>query len=935
MRDVQEMVDVDPKWSMVLILLLLFGSFMVFPSSVVCEGEAGDSLDSNRLLQYEWPWIHGDPGFTRFSEGPAPESPDILWKTGVEGIQSYIAAFDGKVFVTTSTDVLALDKDCGSIVWNTTLPSVQRWPAVFKIDEKRLVIGSHCLEIETGRILWVSEDFSAKVSYWAEGVYSPQEEMFYVQDTSVVQGWNFSDPSEPPVLEWETYISGSTSAGTGIQYGDGRVFPGSFEPYQMALNATTGDILWETETTGAMCFSGSYYEGKLLKAGEQDNTFYCFDAETGDILWEYHPGTQLGYWVSGSAAAYGMVYGLNKDGHLYALDVESGELMWKYEGPGYMFWPGWPVVGDGKVYATTGQRVSYHPHTLEYSESEFVCLDAFTGKPVWKLPIEAHPPRESTALAYGNLYLIPGYIEENKMDSYETLDEVWAIGRKSWGVWRGDSGNRGAGGSGPTEFNLRWKFTADGGVTSTPVIADGKVYVGSQDRNIYSLDARDGRLLWNFSIDARVKSSPAVVDNRVYIGPDDGYVYSLDAEDGSFQWKTYAGGEVEAPFKAVTGIRSSPTVVADKVYVGSLDSHLYCLDVDSGDIVWRYNTTGYITSSPAVVDGEVYLTSQEPSAGTLYKLNASDGSSIWEYEIPYVLTGDRGTDLHSSPVVGDGMVFVAANKDVYYGVNATTGETEWSYVTLRGTEDLGGYLVASPAYHNGTLFIVDMFFITALEGHSGEVMWRSWIGTELYTSPTYADGKIYVTTDRRFVYILNATDGERLSSFELNSNSWSAPSLYEGRLYFGSNDWNVYCLDEVPVTRGQIHGELSREEVEEGETISLCGQLTPKIGKTPITVSVENPDGEVDSLQVISENDGAFTVHCTPDLIGEWTVSLHCSGATYIMESKEISFNVVEPPSLTSSQPSSIPLSDVFLVVGVVFVTLIGATAYAVFKKKR
>jgi len=933
----------------ILVSLLILSSFMAFPDSVSGIFDTNNTInDYGDLLQYEWPQIHGDSGFTRFSEGPAPESSDILWKTTIEGIQSYVTAFNGKVLVTTSTNVIALNKDTGAVIWNTTLPDRQRWPAVFKIDETRLVVAKYCLEIETGEILWTSDKFSAKVSYWAESVYSPEEEMFYTQGESTVQAWNFSNPAEPPTLEWETYVSGSTSSGTGIQYGDGRVFPGSFEPHQIALNATTGEVLWDTETTGAMSFSGSYYEGKLLKAGETDNTFYCFDAETGEILWEYTSGTHLGYWISGSAAAYDMVYELNKDGNLYALDVNTGQLVWKYEGPGYMFWPGWPVVADGKVHATTGQRVSYDPYTLEYSESEFVCLDAFTGALIWELDIETHCPRDSIAIAYGNLYIIPGYIEEMTMDRYETLDEIWAIGSSdSWSMWRNDSENSGSGQSGPTELNLRWNFTTGGGVVSTPVIVEGRVYVGSQDKNIYCIDARDGGLLWNFMTGARIKSSPAVVNGKLYVGPDDGYVYCLDAKNGRLVWKTYAGGYIEAHFKAVTGIRSSPIVVDDRVYVGSLDANLYCFDANSGDVVWSYGTGGYITSSPAVSNGVVYITSKEASSGVLYKIDAADGTLIWKCDIPYVIVADRGTDLQVSPTVGDGMVFVAANKQNYYGVNAETGEIEWIYVTTEGTEGIGGYLVASMAYHDGELYIVDMFFITALDANTGEVVWKSWIGTELYTSPTYAGGKIYVTTDRRFVYVLNATNGARLSFFETGSNSWSAPSVYEGRLYFGCNDGNVYCLDDNTVTYGQIYAELDTNEVETGGIITGCGQLTPGIAHAQITVTFVKSDGTVDSIQVTAQNDGAFSFNYTPNVVGEWTVSIRCSGATYIMQSVELPFNVVETqqqtfePEQTSpeqeqptlEQDSGIP-TEYATAAAIIIIALIAVVSYWFMKKR-
>lgn len=933
------------KIAFLLAILLVSWSFMTF-SKASKESAVNLAIDHGDLLQYEWPQNHGNPAFTRFSMGPAPDAPDILWKTTIEGIESYISAFNGKIFVTTARNVIALDKDTGTFIWNTTLPDTQRWPAVFKIDETRLVIGKHCLETETGEILWTSIDFSAKMSFWAESVYSPEEKMFYTQGESAVQAWNFSNPSKPPTLAWETYIPGSTTSGTGIQYGDGKVFPGSFEPHQMALDAKTGRVLWDTETGGAMSFSGSYFQGKLLKAAEHDNTFYAFDAESGKILWKYNPGTQLGTWVSGSAVAYDMVYELNKDGNLYALDVNTGQLVWKYKGPGYMFWPGWPVIGDGKVYATTGQRASYDPYTLEYSESEFVCLDAFTGDLVWKLPIETHPPRDSVAIAYGNLYLIPGYIEEMRMNSYQTLDEIWAIGTEPWSMWRKDSRNNGMGQSGPTELNLRWKFKAGGGVVSSPSIVDGRVYVGSQDKNMYSINARNGRLLWNFTTGARILSSPAVVSGKVYVGPDDGYVYCLDAKNGSLMWNTYAGGYIGVPFKAATGIRSSPIVVGGRVYVGSLDTNLYSLDANSGDVVWTYKTEGYITSSPAVADGEVYFTSQEPNSGALYKLNAHNGTLIWKLDIPYVLTADRGIDLHASPTVADGMVFAAANKEMYYGINATTGEIKWTYATAKGTEDLGGYLVASMAYHDGQLLIVDMFFITALDANTGEVVWKSWIGTELYTSPTYADGKVYITTDRRLVYVLNSTNGNKLSFFETGSNSWSSPSVYEGRVYFGSNDGNLYCLDDYPVIHGQISSELDKDQVVIGESVTGQGQLTPRIANAPITVTFLRTNGTVDNVQVTTTNDGNFTFTYTPDVVGNWTVSIWCLGVTYIMQSADLHLVVVEPTeTLPEPEPTNgeePPPSDnssiliVYLIVAAVTISLalIIIVAYLFIRKK-
>jgi outer membrane protein assembly factor BamB len=748
------------------------------------------------LLQYEWPQLQGDPSFTRFSAGPAPDAPDFLWKTNITGIQSYVAAFNGKVFVTTKTAVFALDRETGSILWNTTVPAPGSWPAVYKIDDTHLVIGNSSLDIETGRILWTSSIFSANpAAFFVANVYSPEEKMFYVKTGSFVQGWDFSDPSIPPTMEWETYVSGGGLVGSGVQYGDGKVFPGSYDPHQMALDAKTGKVLWDTETKTPMVFSGSYYQDKFFRGGTHDNSLYCFNAATGEILWTFNPQTEDGYFCIGPAVAYGMVYALNKDGHLYALDLDTGDLVWKYKGPGTLMFPGNPVIADGKIYATTGQTASY---TGQEGESEFACLDAYTGQLIWKLPIEAFAPRESVAIAYGTLYLIPGdvtkAVDVESGEEYATFNQVWAIGTRSWHMWRHDAAHSGTGQFGPANLTLSWKFTTDGAVVSSPSIADGRVYVGSHDKNIYCLNARTGSFIWKFTTNERIKSSPAVVDGRVYVGPDDGYIYCLDAYNGGLIWSTYAGGSIQVNFGAAPALRSSPIVVGDKVYVGSLDTNVYCLDNRDGKVVWTYKTDGYITSSPAVVDGAVYVVSQEPESGALYKLDASDGSFIWKRELPYEIVLTGGTDMHASPTVADGMVFVSSNVKEYYGINAATGSIEWTYRTAAA----GEFIICSPVYTDGKLFIVDHFSIVCADAKTGSAIWSTYLGEELYISPSYADGKLYVVTDQRSVYVLNATDGEKLGVFSTGSNSWSSPTISDGRVYVGCNDWNVYCLAEYP-----------------------------------------------------------------------------------------------------------------------------------------
>ncbi|MGE5637413.1 MAG: PQQ-binding-like beta-propeller repeat protein [Chloroflexota bacterium] len=749
------------------------------------------------MLQFEWPQFTGDSTLSRFSSGPAPSSSAILWKANVPGIQSFITAFDGMVFVTTNSSVIALDRDTGNIHWSTEIPMNGTWPVAYKIDNTHLIVESTCLDTETGHILWTSILFCADTGNFNTNVYSEVEKMFYVKNLSYIDAWSFSDPSKPPTLAWRTYVPGGGRVGSGVAYGNGMVFPGSFQNLQVAIDAKTGNIVWTTRTKSPMIFSGSYYQGRFLRGGTDDNTMYCFNATNGNTIWTYSVNSN-GYFTSGTAAAYGMIYEPNKDGNIYAIDIATGKLVWKYKGPGTMIFPGTPVVADGKVYVTTGQNATFGE---EKGASEFACLNAYTGEVVWKLPIEAFAPRESVAVAYGKLYLIPGdvttAVDAISGSEYLAQGQVWAIGcissqvsNGSWPMFRHDASRSSIGTGGPSNLTLVWKFATDGAVMSSPSIVNGILYIGSQDKNVYAIDAWSGTLIWNFTTAGTIESSPAVVDGKVFVGSDDGYIYCLDAQKGDILWKRFVNGDSPVTSGAAVMLRSSPAVADNIVYIGSVDGNLYALNINSGAIVWKFETQGPITSSPTISDGMVYVTSEEPTEGALYKVNANTGELIWRKPLQYQHTFTGGTDMQGTPTVANGMVFASTDLSEYYGIDVATSDTVWTFANPDAIE----FIVSSPIYLDGKLFIIDKYDIACLNATTGKKIWSSYSGDELYVSPSYADGNLYVVTSQRHIFIINATNGDRALAYTTPSASWSSPTLSNGRLYIGNNDWNIYCL---------------------------------------------------------------------------------------------------------------------------------------------
>lgn len=144
------------------------------------------------------------------------------------------------------------------------------------------------------------------------------------------------------------------------------------------------------------------------------------------------------------------------------------------------------------------------------------------------------------------------------------------------------------------------------------------------------LDAANASTLvptWFFKTPATVTASPAVKDGRVFVGDWTGTMYALDADDGSLLWSQTTEPAPGAPFGPIV---SSAAVAPDRngrdlVVVGS-GPRLYAFDAQTGAIAW----IGYFGSGAA-----------DPALG-----------------LPDDHPVDEETEIESSPVVHDGVVYV-------------------------------------------------------------------------------------------------------------------------------------------------------------------------------------------------------------------------------------------------------------------------------------
>ena len=373
----------------------------------------------------------------------------------------------------------------------------------------------------------------------------------------------------------------------------------------------------------------------------------------------------------------------------------------------------------------------------------------------------------------------------------------------------------------PTEIEPTWIFETGFWILSSPVIVDGVVYIASYDSNLYAIDYFSGELIWNMTLGDVAFSTPAIdIDNkRLYICAD--LLYGIDTDNGQVDW-TF---QTQSPYNWEI---NSPVFHDNKVFIGSLDGNMYAVNSFTGDEVWHFTTgtyvgdtreddsEGWIYGSPTVVDGKVFFSTANEGGNEgaayvskMYALDEATGDVIWVYNfgngaIPY--TGDHsGSGPSVDMSIGDnGLVFVGNAATVYaFDVEGQTdgdsifdtdffeeGELVWDYET---TND-GSYIYCSGSHYDGKVFFTcDDGYVYALDETNGNLIWSFPSGGYIIGSVAIADERLYFGSGDRFVYCLDL-DGNEIWKYQTGLDILCTPAVYNDGLIIPSADYKLYSF---------------------------------------------------------------------------------------------------------------------------------------------
>ncbi|MCH6257212.1 PQQ-binding-like beta-propeller repeat protein [Puniceicoccaceae bacterium K14] len=369
---------------------------------------------------------------------------------------------------------------------------------------------------------------------------------------------------------------------------------------------------------------------------------------------------------------------------------------------------------------------------------------------------------------------------------------------------------------------LIWEHSReDGFAYSSPVVYDGKIYVGSRNGEFYAIDDSTYETLWFFQTDGEIHGSSLVTEEWVYFQSDDNHLYKLNRASGELVWSYESSEESFVRDVSILDHGSSVPVLKDsRIFFGTNGGEMICLDAVNGEEIWVYAATGFIRSTPVISDGKVFFGCYGPS---MYSIYENSGELVWKTD--FEVTSDVRKPVMPSAVVHGDLVFLGLRDTFLYAMNTDTGNVEWS------SEFPSSWVEATGVIVDGKLYIgsSDLSAVRCYNPNTGEVIWQRSVPGRTYGKPAYWDGHLIYGISGHTTSKPDYASASIALNIETGDIAWireeDHPSdssfgrfgvfgdLHEanGRLYYSNQSGKlfVYDLDPAPYllnisTRGRV-----------------------------------------------------------------------------------------------------------------------------------
>ena len=394
--------------------------------------------------------------------------------------------------------------------------------------------------------------------------------------------------------------------------------------------------------------------------------------------------------------------------------------------------------------------------------------------------------------------------------------------------------------------NVKWIAEVGNYCYGGPVVADGKVFVGTnnqrpRDKNVKGLkavlmafDEADGKFLWQIAHDtpddplfdeARacgLCSTPVVENQRLYyVTP--GCEIICASTDGKIVWTL----DMRKDLKVVPFILSfcSPLIVGDLLMVttgngtdwtGKVVSpkapSFMAVNKITGKLVWQSNLPGdriiesqWSNPTLAVVNGKAQVIFAGGDC-VIYSFEPESGKLIWKCDCnPFPKKkGGREMNNHivATPVVASGKLYVGLGVSPGNPTAPTSNYFLCLDVTKKGDVSLKSYNAKVPANKDSALVWAFGGPIDPLPPKGRQAHFTNTIST----AAVY-DGLVYITEETGFLHCLDANTGKHYWEHDFKDAVWASPYYVDGKIYVGTLGGDVVIFAHGKVHKYYVGGQ--------------------------------------------------------------------------------------------------------------------------------
>jgi len=234
-------------------------------------------------------------------------------------------------------------------------------------------------------------------------------------------------------------------------------------------------------------------------------------------------------------------------------------------------------------------------------------------------------------------------------------------------------------------------------------VANGAVYVMSQDNQIYSLNEADGSNNWSQAAALEIagvfgSASPAVAQGTVVAGFSSGELNAYRYENGRQVWQdALQRTSIRTSVSSLSDIDADPVIDGGQVFAVGQGGRMVALDITSGQRQWELNIAGIAT--PWVASDWVFVVTDDAK---LICLSRTNGHVRWINQMPQFERpkSKKGEIDYTGPVLAGGRLIVVGSNGVVINIDPVTG-------SYQSQTKVGASISLPPVVANSTLYIYD------------------------------------------------------------------------------------------------------------------------------------------------------------------------------------------------------------------------------------